>query len=113
MRRSKPIDDPQPGGPQVEQASNAYALLCPKAMRGWLSKLFGKPRQPECEEDRRRRERDDLETMLAGMSAEERLAATWDGDSLLGETLAALAGAVDRRDMQHRESSASDETGGV
>src|SRR5690606_31948645 len=41
LRRSKPVDNPIPGGQQVEQASNAYALLVPPAMKGWLSRLIG------------------------------------------------------------------------
>lgn len=113
IRRSKPVEDPEPGGPKVEQASNAYALLCPEALRPWLQRLLGKPSAPECDADRRRRERDEFEAMLAGLSAQDRLATTWTGDSLLGETLRRLAKAVDARTMQERESSTTDETGGI
>lgn len=112
MRRSEPIEDPEPGGPQVKQASNAYALLCPPTLRDWLARLLGKPPAPECDADRRKRERAEFETMLDGLTAEERLAATWTGDSLLGETLRRIAAAVDARDRQERESSTNDETGG-
>jgi hypothetical protein len=113
MRRSEPIDDPEPGGPQVKQASNAYALLCPAPMRDWLGRLLGKAPVPECEADRRQRELAEFNGMLAGLSAQELLATTWTGDSLLGETLRNIAAAVDRRERQERESSRSDETGGL
>lgn len=98
MRRSRPIDNPEPGGPQVAQASNAYALLVPKAMEGWLGRLLGKAPPPACDEDRRKRDREEFERMLAGISALDAHAATWSGDRLLGETLRNLAAAVDRRE---------------
>ena len=113
MRRSKPIDNPQPGGQQVEQASNAYALLCPQGMRDWLQRLLGKAPTPECEADRRQRENAEYQAMLAGLSAQDRLAATWNGSSLLGETLRNLAVQVDMRSFPKGESSTADETGGI
>src|SRR5690606_31707030 len=54
MRRSEPVENPGPGDPPARQASNAYALLCPKGMQKWLGRLFGKARQPECDADRPR-----------------------------------------------------------
>lgn len=113
MRRSEPIEDPEPGGPLVRQASNAYALLCPPAMRDWLGRLLGRPPMPECEADRRKREHAEFHRMLDSLTAQELLASTWDGNSLLGETLRNLAAAVDQRDRQQRESSRTDETGGL
>ncbi|QIG80131.1 LexA family transcriptional regulator [Stakelama tenebrarum] len=112
-RRSEPIEDPQPGGPLVRQASNAYALLCPPAMKNWLSRLLGKAPTPECERDRRARENAAFELMLAEMTQVERHDVTWTGDAFLGETLRSLAAAVDAREKQERESSGNDETGGL
>lgn len=112
MRRSKPVDDPKPGGQQVEQASNAYALLVPEAMRGWLSRLVGKPPVPECEEARRERERADFERMLGQLTSTELIDQHFDRSTLLGETLRRLASAVDRREAHGGESSRADETGG-
>lgn len=112
MRRSKPVEDPQPGGPQVEQASNAYGLLVPAALKSRLARLFGKAPMPACEEDRRAIEAKEMERMLAGLSATERHAVTWSGDLLLGDTLKRLALAIDRREALEGESSTSDETGG-
>jgi len=112
MRRSKPKDDPAPGDPAVEQASNAYALLCPAGMKGWLANLFAKRPAPECEADRRKREKADFEAMLDSLTAQERIATTWTGNALLGDTLQALARQVDLRHSHDRESSSTDETGG-
>lgn len=112
MRRSRPIDDPQPGGQQVEQVSNAYALLIPREMMSWMRALLRKAPAPACEEDRRKREREAYEAMLADMTAEERHRATWSGDNLLGETLRRLAAALDARDLQKGESGRTQETGG-
>ncbi len=95
MRRSEKIEDPEPGGPLVKQASNAYALLVPQAMRGWLAKLLGRAPVPECEVDRRERERTEFEAMLAGLTALERHKATWHGDSLQGGVLGRIAAALD------------------
>ncbi|MEZ0495139.1 hypothetical protein [Sphingomonas sp. IW22] len=111
IRRSRPKEDPQPGGAIVEQASNAYALLVPEGLRSGLQQLLGKPPTPECDADRRRRDAAAFEDMLRGLSNEARHNATWNGDSLLGETLKKLAAAVDRRDRITCESSTTDETG--
>jgi hypothetical protein len=113
MRRSKPVEDPQPGGQQVEQASNAYALLCPKAMQGWLGRLFRKAPAPACEADRRKRERAEFEAMLEKLTAQDRHTLTWNGDTLLGEVLRRVAAGVDARESQKGESSTGDETGGI
>ena len=100
MRRSRPKENPEPDGPQVEQASNAYALLVPPAMRSWLSRLLGKAPLPECEKARRERERAEFETMLASLSAQEWLKAVWHGDSRQGGVLARIAEAIDLRDAR-------------
>lgn len=112
MRRSRPIKDAQPGGQQVEQISNAYALLVPEPMRDWLRTMFRRAPAPACEQDHRDREKAAYEVMLSGMSAEERHQTTWSGDNLLGETLRNLAAALDRRSFQKGESGRDRETGG-
>lgn len=112
IRRSRPIEDPEPGGPQVEQVPNAYALLVPEPMKAWLSGLLRKAPPAECELDRQRAEKERFEQMLSGLSTVERHDHTWAGDQLLGETLRNLAAALDRRDSQKGESSTARETGG-
>lgn len=112
IRRSKPVPDPQPGGQQVEQVSNAYGLLVPEAMKDWLSTLL-RPTRAQCEIDRRKRQDEEYQAMLAGLTAEEFHEATWDGcDRLLGERIASLGKAIDARDKKKGESSTMRETGG-
>lgn len=113
MRRSRPIEDPEPGGPQVEQVPNAYALMVPEAMKACLRGALGKVPKPACDEDHRRRQKADYEAMLASLTTQERHHTTWNGDELLGETLRRLAAAIDRRDVQEGESDRTRETGGV
>ena len=100
MRRSKPKENPEPGGPQVEQASNAYALLVPPAMQAWMQRRFGAQPVPDCEQDRRQRDRAELDAMLDGLSAREWLKAVWHGDSRQGGVLANIAARLDLRDRQ-------------
>lgn len=111
MRRSRPIEDPVPGGPQVEQVPNAYALLVPEAMKEWMKARFC-PASAACDEDRRRMEKQAFESMLSGMTTQERHQSTWNGDDLLGETLRKLAAAIDARDFQKGESGRAGETVG-
>lgn len=112
MRRSQPIENPVPGGQQVEQVSNAYALLVPEQMKEWLGGLFRKAPPAQCELDRRVQDKQSFEAMLAGLTTQERHEVTWNGDRLLGETLRNLAAAIDRRDSQKGEYSTALETGG-
>ena len=112
MRRSRPIENPDPNGPQVEQVPNAYALLVPEAMKDWMRAMFRKAAVPDCEQDRRKAEREAFDAMLAKLTTRERHDTTWNGDGLLGETLARLATALDRRDLKERESGTARETGG-
>lgn len=111
MRRSKPIDEPEPGGPRVQQASNAYALLVPKALQGWLARLIGGGPVPACEEERQARKKAEFEAMLAGLTAAE-YDDSFNDAALFGETLRRIAAAVDAREAKERESGRSDETGG-
>lgn len=101
IRRSAPIEDPEPGGPRVKQASNAYALLVPEGMKSWLARMFGPTPAAACELDRRARDKAELDRMLAGLTATEyQRDFTWAGDRLLGETLRRLAAAVDAREAR-------------
>lgn len=100
MRRSKPKENPEPGGPQVEQASNAYALLVPPAMQSWIKRLLGRAPAAECDKARRALERAEFEAMLAQLTAREWLKAVWHGDSRQGGVLANIAAQLDLRDRQ-------------
>lgn len=111
MRRSRPIEDPEPGGQQVEQITNAYALTVPTELRPWLSSLFAPSPLPACDQDRRAADRKATEAMLAGLNLREWHNATWSGDALLGETLARLAAAVESRDASRANPRRSDRSG--
>lgn len=111
MRRSEKIEEPEPGGPQVKQASNAYALLVPEPAQPWLGWLLHRKRVPECVADQQLRQKEEFDRMLAGMSATE-YARDFVHDALLGPTLKRIAALIDARDSQKGESGSTDETGG-
>ena len=115
MRRSEKIENPEPGGPQVKQASNAYALLVPEPAKPWLAWLMRKNRDkgrvPECETDRRKQEQDAFKRMVGGLSAVDHVR-DFVHDALLGPTLTRLAALVDAREKHKGESGSTDETGG-
>lgn len=99
IRRSKPVDNPEPGGPLVQQASNAYALLVPDGMGAYVSKLFNPGPVPACEEARKAQEKADFDAMLASVTRTEAFEVTkFTEDALLGMTLKRVAAALDRRD---------------
>ena len=110
MRRSRKIENPVPGGQQVEQASNAYALLLPPAAKPWLRWLMDPKRQPACDEDRRKHDRKEFDRMVTGLSAAE-YAKEFVRDTLLGPALQKLGALLDARDLNKGESSSTDETG--
>lgn len=107
-RRSRPIENPVPGGPLVEQIPNAYVLIIPPRLRSYVAIMFGKAPAPDCVAWDHEQRKAEFDRLLASMTAEEALRATWHGDSRLGETLANIARMVDER-----ESSIARETGGV
>lgn len=111
IRRSRPREDAGSFGPQVEQISNAYALLIPGKLRGWWDRTFGKTPQPACDEDRRARDKADFDRMLASMTSREFDRDFRSRDPLLGPLLSDLARLVDER--YERESERRGETGGV
>jgi hypothetical protein len=97
-RRSKPIENPEPGGQQVEQVSNAYGLLVPAGMKAWLARLIGNAPAAACEEDRARRRKQDLQQMLAGLSASDYQNQPFNDGALFGPTLKSIAAAIDARE---------------
>jgi hypothetical protein len=108
-RRSKPIENPEPGGPLVEQIPNAYVLLIPKALQSFFAIEIGgkRPPAPDCVTWDRQQAREEFDRMLSQLTVREWFKATWQGDSRLGETLANIA-----RMVEERESSIARETGG-
>lgn len=112
VRRSRPVDDPTPGGQQVEQITNAYALLIPKELERFLERAFN-PRLPECDRWRRDQEREEWQCMLSQLTCREFIDATWNGDSLAGETVGRIEASLRRiaDALDKGESSRCGETG--
>lgn len=110
MRRSEPIENPVPGGPQVKQITNAYALMVPEGMKSWLARMLRPSPTPACEEDKRARDKRELERMVEGMTM-----ADWQrdlGGAYHGDVLANFAATGDRVGWYDRESPKDRETGG-
>ena len=112
MRRSKPVENPVPGGPMVEQITNAYALLIPDQLKGWWDRTFGRAPTPACVEDALARDQADFARMIASLSARQTIA-DFVRDPLLGPLLDRLAARIDAREGKEGESGRCGETGGV
>lgn len=106
VRRSRPTDNQGEAGPQVEQITNAYALLIPGPTEAFLRRELAEAPLSGDEVERRRSQRAELKEMLDALPLSEFHEATWDGDRLAGETLKRIAHLV-----QERESSTTRETG--
>lgn len=111
IRRSRPRDDASGFGPQVEQITNAYALLIPEKLQGWWDRTFNKRPTPACEVDRHSADRADFDAMLATLTAREFDRDFPCRDPLLGPLLSDLARRVD--EQHERESDRRGETGGI
>lgn len=101
VRRIRPTERRGEAGPQVEQITNAYALLIPKSIEGLIKHLLGKAPIPDDARWRKEAQAAEWQSMLDSLSAQELQRDTWIGDNLAGETLARIARIVD----QQRESS--------
>ena len=110
IRRSRPTDNKGEAGPQVEQISNAYALMLPEKIEAMIRKLLGRTPIPDDARWRREQDKREWDAMVAGLSATDFMEAHWDGDRLAGESLKRIAAMLD---AQERESSSSVETGRV
>lgn len=113
VRRTRPSDSEGEAGPQIEQISNAYALLVPTKIEAMVGHLVGKAPVPNDVSWDQARRRAEFKDMVAGLTAKDFHADFWRGDSLAGETLAKIAAAIDRREEQSREFSKGGVTGGV
>lgn len=107
IRRSRPVENPQPGGALVEQITNAYVLLIPQGLRRYVSMMFGAIPEPDCLRWDREQRREQEREMLRSLSASEYHRATFVGNADEEATFAAIAKMID-----DRESSITRETGG-
>ena len=79
IRRSRPTDNKDVAGPQVEQITNAYAMLLPKKLEDMVRHLLGRSPMPEDARWRKEQQAKEWQDMLAGVSASDFLNATWSG----------------------------------
>lgn len=107
IRRSRPIEKPEPGGPLVEQIPNAYVLLIPERLRRYVALMFGALQEPDCLKWDRDQRRAEEERMLRELSAAEWQRAMFGGSHEFEASFAAIAKMID-----DRESSIARETGG-
>lgn len=64
--RTRPVDNPVPGGPVVEQITTAYWFLVPAWLADKLAQAFGSAPKPD---DQLQRERDDAERVMEMLAA--------------------------------------------
>lgn len=119
IRRSRPTGNKGEAGPQVEQISNAYALVLPDEIEGIVRRLVYDGPAPADELERREQARRDWKAMVDQLSPIALVKDFWHGDRLRGGTVAEVGDAVARvaaaweaRERQERESGRHRETGG-
>lgn len=98
LRRSRPIEAPEPGGPQVEQITNAYWFQLPAELAERVRQILGSGSKPVDQEDRERADAEAVEAMLATVSAEDMTRFRAGDTGALAQVLIALAKGIDRRD---------------
>lgn len=98
VRRSRPKENAGSAGPQIEQITNAYALLIPSKIEHMVKYLLGKVPVPDDARQWAKEQKQKWHDMLAGLSASELQAETWIGDNLAGETLKRIAALLDKRE---------------
>lgn len=98
VRRSQPKENAGSAGPQIEQITNAYALLIPKIIEPLIRNLMGKAPIPDDARWHKEQQKQEWSEMLEGLSAVDLITDTWTGDQLAGETLARIARLLDERE---------------
>ena len=97
LLRTRPVENPEPGGPQVEQITTAYWFLVPSWLADALKKAFGSAPKPDDQEQHEADQAAQLAQMLGSLSAED-LAAFHAGDqSILARALVSFGRSHDRR----------------
>jgi len=99
-RRSKPREDADGAGPQVEQISNAYVMMLPRALEPLVDHLMRKAPPPDDAAWSAQQHNNEFKALLDAMSATDFLQATWTGSDEMGAILARMAASLD----QQRES---------
>lgn len=98
IRRFEPVENPDPFGPQVKQATNAYRLTLPKAAAEFVRRLMRKPTEAQRDAaELRDREARAHRAMTEHEQAEAVAAAMCDPTSLLGRSLRSFGAAFDAK----------------
>lgn len=95
LRRSRPIEDPEPFGPQVEQISNAYLLPLPEWLRKMLDWMLAPSPMPPDAAWAVASDKAETRAMLAGLPTAERIGLQVD-DPCFAAALVALSDGVAR-----------------
>lgn len=112
MRRSRPTDNEGQAGPQVEQITNAYALVLPAELDEIARRQLGDGPAPDDATWSREQATRDWKQMLDNLPLTAFASDFTTADRLNGPTLAKIAALLDARDCRERESGRARETGG-
>ncbi|TCP30674.1 hypothetical protein [Sphingomonas sp. BK235] len=97
IRRMEPVEEPEPGGPQVKQITNAYWFELPAEITERVRQIMSGGGKPVDQEEHERAQAELVREMVKTLSAEE-MARFYAGDgTVLAEALARLGSAVDRK----------------
>jgi len=94
IRRTEPLDN-DGAGPQVRQIPNAYGFGLPERAAAWVMRKLSKGPPAACEVDRRDRDAQETDAMVATLPLDEQ-ARVLAGDGELGDALARLGRSVGR-----------------
>jgi len=97
MRRTRPKENPEPDGPQIEQISNAYWFKLPKAIAMVVRQLLIKGAKPADQEHREQEDARRVQEMIASLSAEDQARLHAGDISPLALALRDAARAIDAR----------------
>lgn len=95
-RRTVPVANPDPFGPQVQQTSNAYWFETPSDARAEVREEMASSPMPVDEAQRRADQAAELQGMLAGVSSEDVARFRAGGDGPLAAVLASLGRSLDK-----------------
>jgi len=96
-RRTRPVEDPEPGGPVVEQDTNAYWFKLPSWAAQRVKAALKAIGLPADFAAHRRAQGDDVAAMLATATADERIDYRVDEGDGLSDALRALQGSLSKR----------------
>ena len=111
LRRSRPIEDPEPFGPQVEQISNAYLLPLPDWLRKTLGWMLAPSPVPDDAAWAVVNDKAETQAMLAHISTAERIGFQVD-DQAFAAALSSLSDTVARSENASKGSRQNPAPGG-